>query len=330
MFWTSISFFRSIDGIDQFSFDAPFDPENVAFRQAFEPFTYLPLEVAIDDDLVFSGVIVGVNPVMTDAQRVITVTGYSFPGVLNDCTASIASFPTEFNGQTLKEIATTLCEPFGVFVDFAESSFPVFEKVSLGSDEQILPFLIKIAKQQGLILTNTEKGKLRFEKLKTSTLPVARLAQGFPPLTGISVNFSAQNYFSHLTALKPASVGVGGEAYTARNGRLEGVLRPFNFVPSDATDGTLKEAAEAKMGRMFAGSVSYSVDVVGWRDSKGALWAKNTLINVRAPGVMIYEEFTFLVASVEFLHDSASETARLRLVLPESFSAKIPEAMPWD
>jgi hypothetical protein len=45
---------------------------------------------------------------------------------------------------------------------------------------------------------------------------------------------------------------------------------------------------------------------------------------------MVYGPFNFVVRSVTLTRDRNSKTAELDLVIPGSFSGKIPEVLPWE
>ena len=111
---------------------------------------------------------------------------------------------------------------------------------------------------------------------------------------------------------------------------MEGVTRPFAFDVPDTVDADLKTATEAKAGRMFGNVSLYSVQVDTWRDPLGELWKPNTTLTLLAPDAMVYNEFEFIIRSVRYERNEASEIATLELALPGSFSGKIPEALPWD
>ena len=115
-----------------------------------------------------------------------------------------------------------------------------------------------------------------------------------------------------------------------QNPRLNGVLRPMTFDVPDTIDSTVKAAVEAKAGRMFANIVSYDVRVATHRDPNGTRWKSNTTIILRAPDAMVYNDYEFIIRSVDFEKDDKTETATLNLVLPGSFSGKIPDSLPWD
>lgn len=330
-FWSEVRITRSIDNIDVVEFSAPFEPENEDFKAIFQPMTFKPMTLTVGGVTIFTGTMVGVVPDLSNGSRTVQVSCYSTPGVLNDCTPpDSASDTLEFIDVDLKGIATSLCEPFGVGVQFNALPGDKFEQIAIEQSEKIWGFLSNLARQRNLIASNTTDGKLLFDQSTESGIAVANLSDGVSPLLSVTPFFSAQEYYSAISGVEPILVGSAGSSITVRNSRLNGVTRPFTFTAEDTEGGNLKDAVEAKAGRMFGNSASYSINVVGWRDVNGELWQPNTKINLHAEGVMIYNPYDFVVRSVEYLTDGQSQVATLNLVIPGSFSGKIPEVLPWD
>ena len=329
-FWESVRIKRSLDTFDSIQFSAPFEVDNKAFRDTFRPFSYQDIVVTTGGEPLFTGTMLTPLPVMEANKRTVSVTGYSLPGVLNDCSSPSSDFPLEFNGQKIGDIARTICAPFGLSVEITAEEGPVFERVASEPSKKAYVFLATLARQRNSVIASTPTGKLLIQQSVTPGRPVARLAQGSAPVIAVTPEFRPQEYYSHVTGVQPAVVGVGGGKYTVKNPRLEGTIRPFNFSADDTLTADIKEATEAKAGRMFANAVSYSVPVSTWRDSTGSLWAPNTTITLNAPGAMIYSDYEFIVRSVELLQDGNAESAILTLVLPGAFDGKVPEVLPWD
>lgn len=329
-FWDSMRVTRSIDAIDVIEFGAPLDVDIPSFRDTFKPFSYKDTVVTVGGVSLFTGTMVSVVPVVDTLKRIVTVGCYSIPGVLNDCTPPASTYPLEFNNQGLNDIANTLAGPFGVNVIFEVDQGATFERVAIKPDEKIFSFLSKLAKQRNLILTNDSIGNLTVWQSVTRGNPIARLQQGESPLISITPFFSAQDYYSHITGLDPVQIGSKGSQFTVRNSRLLGVVRPLTFTATDTNDSNIKSAVESKAGRMFGNLVSYTVKVSTWRDSSGELWEPNTTIILNAPDAMIYNDYEFIIRSVEFDKNSTTKTANLNLVLPGSFSGEIPDNLPWD
>ena len=329
-FWDRVRITRAIDSMDTVEFGAPFDADAPGFKETFVPFSFKTVVITVGGVPLFTGTMVGVVPNIENIIKTVSVSGYSLPGVLNDCTPPASAFPLEFDNQGLREIAATLAAPFGLSVDFQADQGAVFERVAIEPGKKILTFLAKLAKQRNLVISSSSRGKLVFLQSSDGGTPVARLQQGSPPVLSVSPFFNPQEYYSHITGLEPAILGLAGTQFTVKNPNLEGVVRPLTFNAPDTLDSDVKAAVDAKAGRMFGNMASYSVRVATWRDPSGELWAPNTSVQLLAPDAMVYTEFTFIVRSVEFNRDARSETATLNLVIPGAFSGKIPEILPWD
>lgn len=329
-FWDRVRITRAVDTMDIVEFGAPFDPDTPGFRETFRPFSFKTIDVTVGGSPLFTGTMVAVNPVVENEQRIVSLSGYSLPGVLNDCTPPASSYPLEFNGQGLKEIASTMAASFGVGVQFDADQGAIFDRVASEPGKKVLSFLAELAKQRNLVIASTTRGELLFWQSVEAGNPVAILQQGSSPLISVTPFFSPQEYYSHITGLEPIVVGANGSQFTVKNTRLQGITRPMTFSPQDTEGGNVKEAVEAKVGRMFGNVAAYSVRVSTWRDPQGQLWEPNTTVRLLAPGAMIYSEYEFVIRSIQFERDGSTETATLDLVIPGSFSGKVPDSLPWD
>lgn len=329
-FWESVAISLSMDTLDAIEFSAPFEVDNAKFRKTFRPLSFQGLTVTVGGRLLFTGTMLTPKPIITPERRTVSVTGYSKPGVLNDCTLPASAFPLEFNGQGLKEIATTVAAPFGLSVKFAADPGAIFERVAIEPGKKVFQFLSDLARQRNLVISSTFAGALLFQQSVRPGRPVARLEEGVSPLISVTPNYKEQEYYSHITGLQPTKLGKNGSQFTVSNPRLSGIMRPFTFNSDDTPGAAAKSATEAKAGRMFANVVSYSIAVVGWRDPQGARWTPNRTIKLLAPGAMVYNEYEFVIRSVSLTKAGDNKSATMVLVLPGSFEGKIPEAMPWD
>lgn len=328
-FWTQLRIKRSIDSLDAISFTAPFEPNAPGYRETFRPYAYKPLRVYVGITPLLTGTAISMHPSSANNGDIITVSGYSLPGVLQDCTAPASSFPLEFSGITLKDIARAVAAPFGLTVDFADEPGDKFDQIAMKPTDRVFDFLADLARQRNLIISSTENGELRFWRSKPAGNPVATLEHGKSPVMSIDPNFNEQEYYSHITGISFVATGVPGAQYTDKNPYLPGTVRPFTFGASDTDNIDIKTAVNAKIGRMFTNAISYRVEVASWRDTGGALWQPNTTINIYAPPVFVYNKYNFILRSVEFLRDRDSESAILELVPPGGFEGKIPEVLPW-
>lgn len=329
-FWSDLRLTRSLDAMDTVEFGAPFEFDTPGFRETFRPFSYKPLDVTVGGAPLFTGTMVGVTPDLSGGQKTISVSGYSRPGVLNDCTPPASAYPVEYNGFDLRAIAEALCDPFGLSVQFDGPVGPSFERAAVEPGGNVLSFLSDLARQRGLVVSSTADGALLFQRSVSVGLPVATLQQGASPLLGVSPSFSPQQFYSHITGLEAVRVGTEGSQFTVRNPHLQGVVRPMSFSAPDVEGGDISDAVQAKAGRMFGNMAAYAAQLSTWRDPQGDLWAPNTTVILEAPDAMVYAPYEFVVRSVRFDRTGSKESAELGLVLPGSFSGQIPEALPWD
>ncbi len=348
--WDDLQVKLSIDTFDTVSFSAPFDPGRAELRRLFRPFSFDPIKVLLNGDPLFTGTIVGVEPASDGDSSTVSITCYSQPGVLCDCTAPSGfgrkgrrsqkgPVPLAFEKQTLRKIATDLCEPFGIPIEFRDDPGAPFPKVAIGIQEKIHTCLVELAKQRGLVMTNREDGALLFWKSIKRGAPVVQFEEGVSPLTGVEASFSPQDYYSEITGYAAAKHRKPGMVYTVLNKWLgDGVdsggpinhHRPMSCKFDDTEKADAPEATRAKIARMFANMASWTTDPLPtWRDPQGKLWDPNTTVTLHAPSAMIYKPTELLIRDVTLKQSKDSLTAQLNLVLPGAFSGEMPDSLPW-
>jgi prophage tail gpP-like protein len=279
-------------------------------------------------------VLMNPTPSLTTDGRTVVADGYAKCGVLNDVTMPIpqGSRALEYKRMDLKQITEAMGAPFGlvpVFNVTADEIGPAIRRVAIDPTTKILPFWTKLARQRGLIMANDEFGQPLFQKGVDSP-PVQNLEEGVSPLLSVTPQFNAQVYYSHVTAITPGKIGAArGKRYSEVNPHLQGVVRPYVYQAEDTYGADSVVAAKAKLGRMFGNAMQWVVAVAGWTMQNGAVWLPNTTINLLAPSAYIYTQSRFLVRRVEQRSAADSETTRLTVVLPGSYSGEIPEVLPW-
>lgn len=341
--WNDLEITLSLDSFDTVQFSAPFESSRKDFRAAFQPFSYKPVEIQLNGERLFTGTMVGVDPSCDPDSGTVSVSAYAKPGVLCDCMVpgdyavqllngkvGYASFPRAFKDSTLENITAQICAPFGIASQFREPSGAPFKYVAIEPDEAIHSFLVELAKQRGLLITNAPDGSMLFWKSRPNGVPVVQFAEGKPPLTSVRATFSPQEYFSQITGFVPAKKGKPGSKYTVPNKFAGKYFRPHACKFDDTTPGGAPEATNAKMGRMFANAVSYVIeDLPTWRDPDAKLWSPNTTLTLLAPTAMVYKESELMIRSVHLKQSADKTSATLELCLPGAFNGKMPDTLPW-
>lgn len=322
---------RSLDNFSTVTMTAPFEPEEAIFRETFLPFSYKPMKVLVNGELLFTGQLIGVEPVSTAKSRTVRCSGYSLPATLADSTMPSSEFPIEYGDRTLRQIAELLTKPFGINVAIEESADTGarFKRVKLRPTEKVGSFLTKLAKARGVVMRDDKLGNLVFLTSAEPGNPVVAFKEGATPTTSVAATFSPQSYYSEITGFATMKAGRRGSGFTEKNGNLPDVVRPLNFTLGDVNAGDLPGAVAAKMARMFGNMVAYVVKVPTWHDPSGLLWAPNTTATLHAPGAMVYKETELLVRDVFLMAGQDSVTASIGLVLPGAFSGEQPESLPW-
>lgn len=330
-FFTNYNITFDIDTFDTFSFSAPFDEMIEIYRESFRPFSYKPISVYYGKELILTGVLLAPDSSVEPSRKELTISGYSKPGILNDCMMPITSYPLEFNNQTLERITSILCEPYGIQYNFLSSSGNPFDKVSIEIETNIFSFISELSKQRGLLISNDEYGKIIFWQSSFSN-PVASFKQGELPFLSCKSSFDYQSFFSHITGVTPTTFDKDSAKYTYENKYLtsQGILRNYNYIANDIQGSDIKKAVLSTAGRMFGKCASYELTVQGNRDRNGNLYKKNTFITLLAPGSMIYNETKLLIKSLTMNKGIDGTTTSFSLVLPGSYTGEIPEVFPWE
>lgn len=330
--FTGFTLVRSVFGNDGFSFSSTWNENSEQTRNAFRPFSYPTFDVYFDDDLVFTGKALPPTPSVQPASQTINVQGYPLCGVLVDSCLPPSLFPAEYSGLDLKQIAETVCEPFGIGVVVHESVGAAFEKVEVGLEDKVWDFLSKLAEQRNMFLTNTVDGNLLIYSPKVEAVS-ATFKQGEVPFISCSPEFDGQKMYSHITGYTKTTKDSDSQKYTYENKLLinKGVLRCYSKQIDDAVEGTLEESVKALAGKMFAKCVKYKLTVSGHRDKNGRLYRENMAVSVKAPGAEIYRETKLLADEVTLTRDDrGGEQTTFTLVLPESRTGTLPEVFPWE
>ena len=341
LYWDDIEITRSIDTHSTVGFTAPFEVERKAFRDAFRPFSFAPLEVLVNGEPLFTGTMIDVQPQLKADERSVQISAYSKAAILEDCNIPAEHVPFEATGLSLRQIAERLAGPFKVGVVLGVPDPSAFKKVNtktrtldtkLESDQKIQDFLGDLARQRGLVIADTERGDLLFHKSVAPGNPVVRLEEGQAPLLSVTPTLNPQDYFTEITGFRLAKRGSIGSKYTlsSRERLAGGILRSLSFRLDDIEKADVPTAVRAHVGRMLASAVSYVITVPTWRDPKGQLWSPNTTLVLKAPSSFVFRDYEFLVRDVVFKSSSNQRTASLGLVLPGVFSGDLPSTRPWD
>lgn len=327
--WTKATITRSLDAPPAVQIEAPWDPSREELRRTLQPFGFTQAVVLLGDTVLATGNVQPPAPFVSEDSSSISIPIHGRTAILSDCTAPASALPLGYDDQTIDKIAEALLQPFGISAQFEAEPGQTFERVEVKPGENIMPVLVKLAKQRGLVIGETPEGDALFTTAAVSGAPAAVLDGSKPPVVAIAGTFAASQYYSHVTAIAPTIVGLKGEQVTVTNPYKLGTLKPHTFEADDSGNESLQQIAEAKAARMFANMVSWEVQLATWKKPDGSLWQPGDIVKITAPGAMIYKASNLLARSVTFHQDRDRRVATLNLVLPGGFAGTIPEDLPW-
>ena len=333
-YWTEVEVVLSLDAMSTVELKAPWDSKRHDLREVFRPFKFKPMQVLLGGKPLFTGTAVSTDPTSSAEESTVSLSGYSLPGVLNDCDMPADLVPFEFNKQSFRNILNSITKPFGIDVDVRADTGAVFDKVALDVDKKPFEFLVELAKQRNLVLSSTTTGQLLCWKSVGTGSPVATLKNR--PAGTVTASFNSQDYFSEITGFAPAKRRKKGQRpdgskFTGKNPWLTDVRRPSTFKLEDTEKGDAPTAVNARLGRMFANMASFDIeDLPTWRDPQGNLFEPNTTVLLECPDVMIYEDYEFLIRHVTFRASAEKQTCAINVVMPGAFSGEMPTNLPWD
>lgn len=182
---------------DTFTFKIYYLPDNSTHRMLFRPGAYHNCTISHKGVLLITGTIL--SPSSSAAgnppKQPMAISGYSLPGVLQDCSVKVSDDATslQFDGMKLEDIARKVTEYYGikVVVDkelLADTAFNTpYPQVSANTsdgrrttDKTVLQFLDELCTQKNVILSHTRGGallltKIKADKLLTTTTTLVRV-----------------------------------------------------------------------------------------------------------------------------------------------------------
>lgn len=314
-----------------FAFQSYFDPNNQEHVELYAPSHFHECTLEHNGELLLTGTILSQGFGQSNKKQMVGMSGYSRPGVLEDCEIPTTSYPLQFDGLSLAAIARRLCRPFKVDVvidDAVSSKMNSSFKVSTASESQnIQSYLAELAKQKDIIMSHNEKGQLLFTKAKTDIPPILEFdtTKGTTPGTTFNFDFNGQGMHSHITVQKQAS-SEGGNAgqETIRNPYVVGSFsyRPTVKSQSSGDDNETGSAAQRALANELKG-IKLTIKMDRW-EVDGKIIKPNNTITIIAPEIYIPRKETFFIESIDFSGDEKEQTATLNCVLPAVYNGKKP------
>lgn len=320
-----------------FSFSFFFDPDNPDHKELACVTHYHDCVVEHNGETLVTGFAINQNFFRSPSKKLATISGYSKPGLFEDCSIPPSLYPLQSNGLTLLQIARKLTAPWnqstkykiGITVDsLVESKMNKVLKTSTASEsDTIAGYLTKLAQQENIIISHDELGNLLFTQAKTDLEPIINFnsdnVNGMIPGTNFDLNFDGQNVYSDITVMRQASMD-GGNAgqFTIKNPYCPVFYRPKVVSQSSGDDITTEETAMRELAKELE-SLKLSIDLDRWIINEKII-KPNNVISIIDPELYIYTKSKFFIRSVDYTGDSMITSCKLNCILPEVVNGKYP------
>jgi prophage tail gpP-like protein len=203
-----------------FTFTAFYDRTNPDHQVLFKPLSYYKAEFFSNEGaLIMTGTITHYSFKSSASIHTVQLSGYSLPGVLDDCQIPYSSYPLQQDNLTLQEIVANLIKPFHLTVitysDVVKESTQIIAKTVAKVDETIKDYICKVANQKNVVVSHDIHGNVILFRPDV-TLPPKLLLTGTNTLD-MSLDIDGTKLHSTITTLRQPSRGTGHNDITDDN-----------------------------------------------------------------------------------------------------------------
>jgi prophage tail gpP-like protein len=320
-----------------FGFNFYFDPNNPEHKELACPSHYHKMTLEHGGELLLTGRIISNKFKHSSKKELTEFSGYSLPGVFEDCEIPTNLYPLQSDGLSLAQIAKKLCDPFkiGIAIDpiVAGKMNKPFKSSAASESQTIKAYLTELASQKKITITHNEKGELLFTEPKTNDVPILRFngTKGeslsdntMLTATSINMDFDGQQIHSHITLQKQASQdgGNAGESSIRNPYVIGSMYRPTTKSQSSGDDNDTTLATNQELSNELK-NIKLTIEFDRWDINKKII-KPNAIIEVFDPEIFIYKWTRWFVESVSFTGNNKEFRCTVNCVLPEVYSNEIP------
>lgn len=280
--------------------------------------TYPRVTITNDDgELLITGTIIN-TPIRTQiSPDSVTVSGYSLPGILEDCSIPVSIYPLQSDNLSLKEIVEKLLKPFGLSYTYTtniETEFnKKYVKSTAGDGQSVKDYINDLASQRNIILTSDELGRLIFTKIDTKKLyPVYLFQEGDEGIMEMSIELPGQSMHSEITVMRQASSDNPDAGEKTITNPYCPVFRPKIVQLNSGDIHDLNKASRA--------ALIEEISQIKLRIYTMKYIKPGQVVNVIAPSLNINTWVRFFVEQCSIRGKNGSETYDLTCVLSDVYS----------
>lgn len=335
-----LSFFNSFkvvlkyDSIaSTFSFSYYFNPDNPELKELSCIGHYHIATITDNGETLITGQITSITFSDDPNNNVVSIGGYSLPGILEDsdilpAANDIEFTPYQFNNLSLREITEKVVFPFGLKIKIdplvAARMEEVFEECNAKPGESIKAYLSKLTAQKNILLSHTSKGELFFTSAQKKQQAIFYFNGSFPA-TSMSLIFNGQGMHSHIRIVEQADIDNVNETQSeVRNPYIiNSVFRPKVIIKNSRSVVQDSDEAASNVLAQELKNLRLKITLGSWYLNQKIIRAGDwiTVIN---PRVYLFKKSEWIIEEVDLQNDPEKKTAILTCVVPEVYNEQPP------
>lgn len=299
--WSGVTIDLNLDQLaDSFSIAIAYNHVE-PYKNVLKRFQYQPARIFFRGSTILTGVIPIIEITSGDDSTSVVVKGYSKTGVIGECNLPPNQYPRKFDGLSFKQIASQLCDPFGIDVIVAsaaqEQANIIYDEISIGETEFIGTFLVKIAKDRSIILGNTPGGDLFINRLVQGAEEVLTIDKPNNPERKNSAVFDGTKLYSDYFL-----VASGDEERAPRNSVFQFPIpatRPRVIKQKESSKQNEGNKVENEAKKALAAAQVISSSIPSWLDNKENILKPGSVFSVKDPSLQIESSERHVVKTVK-------------------------------
>jgi prophage tail gpP-like protein len=329
-FFNNVNLSLKYDSVGSvFSFDFYYDPQNQLHRKLVALTQWQLAKIEHNGELLLTGFIL--SNTFSDATQyeLVSISGYSVPGVLEDSQIPTTAYPLQSDNLSLRQIATKILRPFDIRFDVDPSVGSLMDKVysttKASPTDTVKDYLCKLASQRNIIVSHTGKGHLLFTRAKTDSTPIVNF-DGTVPTDRLELTINGQMLHTPITVIKQADKD-GGNAgqFSLTNPYIPKsttAFRPRVIIQDSGDDTDTEKACRNALAAELKG-ITLKVVLDRWVINNQVI-KPNTTILAQSDKLCLFKSTKFFVEEVDLTGDQEKQVATLNCVLPEVYNGQYP------
>jgi len=332
-FFTAGSISLKLDSIaSTFGLSCRFNPENDFHKELFKPLQYHKIEIFNSKDkLIFTGTILNHSFDSDSGVNLISISGYSLSGILEDVTIPPSLYPLENTNLSLKQIATKLCNAYGIGLiigsnagntnivapdvdEKAETESNITYKKTVASpSDTVKGYLSKLTSQRNILLSHDAKGNVVLFKPSDKMKP--KYFFNSENSLSMSSNYNGQALHSEINVIRqPSEENSGVSTVDSIKNPLIGIFRPTTKVLSSGEDTDVSKAANNELSSELQ-AISVKVKLLGLFDDI----KPGDIVNIHNHWIYSFAYSRYMVSAINLNFNESEYITELDLFQMNAF-----------